>query len=118
MDVRSDDRREYMQIFTDERKFIKGFLNGDTDNLTSFYKNKILLNAAIAEANFKRSGADEWQGVNIKPSISLIAYKWLEGRRVKFGIKAVRFRFRVAARRIRFYFWIIMQASIRRNASI
>ena len=73
MDVRSDD----------ERKFIKVFLNGDTDNLTSFYKNKILLNAAIAEANFKRSGADEWQGVNIKPSISLIAYKWLEGKRVK-----------------------------------
>ncbi|AKT92425.1 hypothetical protein [Campylobacter gracilis] len=83
MDVGSDDGREYMQIFTDERKFIKVFLNGDTDNLTSFYKNKILLNAAIAEANFKRSGADEWQGVNIKPSISLIAYEWLEGKRVK-----------------------------------
>ena len=83
MDVGSDDGREYMQIFTDEHKFIKVFLNGDTDNLTSFYKNKILLNAAIAEANFKRSGADEWQGVNIKPSISLIAYKWLEGKRVK-----------------------------------
>lgn len=61
MDVRSDDGREYMQIFTDERKFIKVFLNGDMDNLTYFYKNKILLNAAIVEANFKRSGADEWQ---------------------------------------------------------
>jgi len=83
MDVGSDDGREYMHIFTDERKFIKVFLDGDTDNLTSFYKNKILLNAAIAEANFKRSGADEWQGVNIKPSISLIAYEWLEGKRVK-----------------------------------
>ncbi len=28
MDVRSDDEHEYMQIFTDERKFIKVFLNG------------------------------------------------------------------------------------------
>ena len=63
MDVGSDDGREYMQIFTDERKFIKVFLNGDTDNLTYFYKNKILLNTAIVEANFKRSGVDEWQGV-------------------------------------------------------
>lgn len=83
MDVGSDDGREYMQIFTDERKFIKVFLNGDTDNLTPFYKNKMLHSARMIEANLRHLEIDEWQDVGGRPSILLIAYEWLEGKRVK-----------------------------------
>ena len=83
MDVGSDDERRYLEVFTDDRRTIKIFLNGDTDNLTPFYKNKMLHSARMIEANLRHLEIDEWQDVGGRPSILLIAYKWLEGRRVK-----------------------------------
>ena len=83
MDVGSDDERRYLEVFTDDRRTIKIFLNGDTDNLTPFYKNKMLHSVRMIEANLRYLEIDEWQDVGGRPSILLIAHEWLEGRRVK-----------------------------------
>ncbi len=94
MDVGSDDERRYLEVFTDDRRTIKIFLNGDTDNLTPFYKNKMLHSARMIEANLRYLEIDEWQDVGGRPSILLIAHEWLEGRRVKAWYQSRPFPFR------------------------
>ena len=54
----------------------------------------MLHSARMIEANLQYLEIDEWQDVGGRPSILLIVYKWLEGKRVKAWYQSRPFPFR------------------------